>query len=224
MLPIVFLVIYIICFYAFGQYLFNDFAMVLQQLTELFNKYGALLVFAGGFIETLFLVGIYLPAGITIILGIILDPTLPNVFMVMSMCVLSAFFANIINFCIGKYGFVNFFNYLGAKQILAAQDKKNNSVGAILMSCVSPNILGITVVYHAMKGMKFYRLMWLSFLSTLIWVPILSVITLYYGQEGVKQDSVLVFTYFFLGWIAYLIVLQEVKYYLEKRKTEKLPE
>jgi hypothetical protein len=53
-LPIIFLIIYIVCFYAFGQYLFNDFAAVLQQLTDLFNKYGALLVFVGGFIETLF--------------------------------------------------------------------------------------------------------------------------------------------------------------------------
>jgi membrane protein DedA with SNARE-associated domain len=123
-LTVVFLIIYIVCFYTFGQFIFTDFDSVLQQLTDLFDSYGAALVFAGGFLETIFLLGIYLPAGLTIILGIILDPTLPNVLLVMLMCVLSAFFANIINFVIGRYGFVKFFDYLGARQILQAQDKK----------------------------------------------------------------------------------------------------
>lgn len=182
----------------------------MQQIRDLYAVWGLALVFFGGFTETLFMVGIYLPTSLTIAVGIIADPTLPNVFWVGLMCVISAFVANMFNFAIGKFGLINLFNFLGAKQVLAAQSNKRNDIVSILLSCANPNLLGIAVVYHAMRGMPFIKLMSLSFLSTIIWVPILSLVAVLLGEKMLTENSALVFMYFFLGWIGYLIIYQEV--------------
>ncbi len=216
-LPTAFLCIYIVFFFVAGQFLFQNTEAIMNYIRILYSQYGLILVFVGGFLETLFMVGIYLPASLTIALGILVDPTFNGIFWVSVMCIVSAFFANLFNFVIGKYGLVKFFNFLGAKQVLQAQSKKDNSHTTILLSCINPNLLGITVVYHALKGMNFNKLIYLSFLSTLIWVPILATIAFFVGEKLFQSNSVYVFLLLFIIWILYLIISNEIKMYLQKK-------
>lgn len=220
-LPIFFLAIYMLFFFTAGQFLFQNTGYIMEQIRVLYQEYGLALIFLGGFLETFFMLGIYLPGSLTIALGIIVDPTIYGVFWVSVMCVSSAFVANILNFMIGKYGLTKFFNFLGAKHVLQAQENKRNSDWGILLSSVNPNLLGIVVVYFASKGMNFFKLISLSLLSTIFWVPILACVVLVFGEKILQSNSVYVFLMLFVAWIVYLILAQEVKYYLDKRKVAK---
>ncbi len=212
------LFLYLIFYFVLQSLFVIDIQSIIVLLRKYCETYGYILVFIGGFVETLFLVGIYLPASFTILLGILVAPyNLYNLFMVCLMCIFSALLANIINYIIGRFGFVRFFNLIGAKQVLDMEENRKHTNKSILLSSISPNLLGITVVYHSMKGMAFSKIIGLSFLSTLIWVPILSFIVVCLGQSALTDTSPNTLLYFFFIWIAYLIISTEFEIYREKK-------
>lgn len=194
----------------------ENYNIFLSNLKMLVNRYGLIALFVGGFIETLFMVGAYLPGSIVIVISVgLFSRDLTSLFVAFLCIITAALFTNFINFYLGKTGLYKIFRFLGANKAIekARISMEKNGFWSIVLSGIHPNLLGIMVAYAGLSGKSFLKTILISILSTVIWVPILMVLTIFMTDELLEggSSSWFVMPVFFLLWIASAVVIEKYK-------------
>lgn len=215
-LPLVlFLVSLIVLFVwmAIGQ---ENYGLIIAQLKYLVGKYGLWALTIGSVIETLFMVGAYLPGSLVIVISVALFSRDFNSMFLAFLCInLAAFMTNILNYHIGSTGMYKLFRYLGAQKAIDNAKKQMELYGdrSIFFSGIHPNLLGIMVAYAGLSRKGIVRTLAISLLTTIVWVPALMFATIIFTDQLLTNDggSWLAMPIFFALWILVVVLVVEYK-------------
>jgi membrane protein DedA with SNARE-associated domain len=190
-------------------------AMV-EFLKNLVRQYGLIALFIGTLIETLFMISIYLPGSVVIVVSVVLyENDYLSLFYVFMTIVLAALIANVANYYIGKKGLIKIFKYLGAEKAIKSAESQVQKYGkyAMFFSSINPNLLGIMSTYYGLSNVTLKKTLVHSFISTIFWVPILMLVTLLLKDVlmSTSRGSLLVWPIFLILWILLAIVMTELQ-------------
>jgi membrane protein DedA with SNARE-associated domain len=190
--------------------------LIILQLKNLVSQYGLWALVLGSVIETLFMVGAYLPGSLVIVISVALfsrDPV--SLFMAFVCINAAAFVTNILNYYIGSTGMYKFFKYLGAQKAINNAKKQMELYGgwSIFLSGVHPNLLGIMVAYAGLSGRGLLRTLFASLLTTIVWVPLLMWTSIIFTDQLLngRNGSWLAMPFFFVVWILVVVLVVEYR-------------
>lgn len=194
----------------------DKYQAVLEQMRIWTSLYGLWALAVGSVIETLFMVGVYLPGSLVIVISVALfGKDVASLFKVFLCINMAAFFTNIVNYYIGKTGVYKFFRWMGAQKAIdnAHTQMDNYGTWSIFLSGVHPNLLGIMIAYAGLSRKSLFKTMVTSLVTTAIWVPILMIFTLLLSSRLLSNEggSWFIMPGFFFVWIVVVILYTEFK-------------
>lgn len=141
-----------------------------------FQVYGLPTILVTGFIEALFMVGMYLPGSLAIFTGILVYAQQPIMLGVITLLCWVAFMAAmVVNYALGHYGFYRLFNYLGAQLVINQMSSFLTRYGKVtfFVAAIHPNYLSAVVVCAGIGQLGFWRSMALCGAAIAITAPLL---------------------------------------------------
>lgn len=194
----------------------EKYQAILAQMRIWTETYGMWALAIGSMIETLFMVGVYLPGSLVIVISVALfGRDFESLFKVFLCINAAAFFTNIINYYIGKTGMYKFFKWMGAQKAIdnAHDQMEKYGTWSIFLSGIHPNLLGIMVAYAGLSQKSFLKTILISLLTTAIWVPILMWLTILLSDQLLNNTggAWLSMPTFFFIWIVVVIIMTEIK-------------
>ncbi|OHA95809.1 MAG: hypothetical protein A3C62_00175 [Candidatus Zambryskibacteria bacterium RIFCSPHIGHO2_02_FULL_39_16] len=171
-----------------------------------FDKYGLAILLVSAVIEGTVLIGWYYPGSLVIFLGVILaGKDIPSVVAAVSTITLGLYFAYILNFLIGKYGWYRLLLKFGLREALEDAKKRVTKHGlpAIFMSYWQPNLGALVATSVGILEFSFGKFLLYSIIATVLWNTFWGTLVYFIG-EGVLSLVGLrfVFLAIFL-WILY---------------------
>jgi membrane protein DedA with SNARE-associated domain len=170
--------------------------------TNLFEKYGMIVLLIGAFVEGIFMVNLYFPGSFLILLAILVSSrTLPELAAITAIAWVAFSLASALNYFLGRYGFYKLLLFLGSPKLVEDMRAWMNKRGrwAILLSAFHPNFLAISVVSMGVAREGFFKSMFWSMVSLLFWVPVLTALMAFILPDANETD-----TYY---WYLVLILL-----------------
>jgi membrane protein DedA with SNARE-associated domain len=194
----------------------DKYQAVLGQMRIWTNTYGLWALAVGSVIETLFMIGVYLPGSLVIVISVALFGRDVEFLFKVFLCInIAAFFTNIANYYIGKTGVYRFFKWMGAQKAIDNAHAQMNNYGtwSIFLSGVHPNLLGIMIAYAGLSRKSLVKTMIVSLVTTVVWVPVLIAFTLLLSNQLLSNEggSWFIMPVFFFVWIAVVILYTEFK-------------
>ncbi len=188
-------------------------ADIVQSLKDLILSGGFLTFAFIAFVEALFMLSIYFPGSLVIVLTVIyFDQSVIQLIQILALCILGFLCANVVNYYIGRFGFHKILQAAGAHETLNATVKWIRKRGriAILAAGVHPNVMAACVVCLGVAGMPFHKAIFLSTASLIGWsaiyVPILALLSESKPSDPGKQIFFLIFL--FTSWGLALSILK----------------
>ena len=171
-----------------------------------FDKYGLAILLVSAVIEGTVLIGWYYPGSLVIFLGVILaGKDIERVVMAVGVITAGLYFAYILNFLIGKYGWYRLLLKFGLREALEEAKMRVNKHGlpAIFMSYWQPNLGALVATSVGILEFSFGKFLLYSIIATLVWNTFWGILVYFIG-EGVLSLVGLrfVFLAIFL-WILY---------------------
>lgn len=169
--PIVLLVIYI-GLVAFLRTKISDPKSFLILLQGLYGQFGYQFVFVGAFLESLFLIGLYVPGSTAVLLGAAMSKTgvveFPTVFLLATTGVVLGYS---INYVLGRYGWYNLLNQFGLeKGIQLAKEKlEKHAFRTIFLGYFFPGSASILSTAAGAVKMPFITFLYYSILAQCFW-------------------------------------------------------
>lgn len=194
----------------------DKYQAVLEQMRIWTSLYGLWALAVGSVIETFFMVGVYLPGSLVIVISAALfGKDVSSLFKVFLCINMAAFFTNIVNYYIGKTGVYKFFRWTGAQKAIdnAHTQMDNYGTWSIFLSGVHPNLLGIMIAYAGLSHKGLPKTILISLLTTVIWVPILMWLTILLSDQLLSNTggAWLSMPTFFFIWIVVVVIVTEIK-------------
>lgn len=190
-----------------------DAKTIIKIISDLYKTYGYSLVFVGGILEGLFLIGNYVPGSAVIFLGSALSRTGQLQFpWVIFFGVVGLNVAYSANYFLGKYGWYHILARFGLeKQILYTEKKlKENTFKAIGIGYFSITTAAFVSTAAGIIRLPFRRFLMLSIVSQLFWSLVWGGVAYFFGLPLIE----FVLKYFALAAVAIGIVLM-VRYILK---------
>lgn len=187
-----------------------------QYIVKSYEQYGLVIVFVSAIIESLFMLGIYLPGSLAIVLAVFsLGNNNYNLFYIGSLAVFGFTVSNIINYFLGKYGYYRLLLFFNQQEIIDKMQKRleKNSWRTIFLTSFHPNFLAITMVCLGIGKINLFKSIFSSTVSLIFWVTLWTFI----ASKAVKtinlQDSnqSLYLLGLFFIWGIFLIVRENIK-------------
>lgn len=194
----------------------EKYQAILGQMRMWTETYGLWALFVGSVIETLFMVGVYLPGSLVIIISVALfGRDFESLFKVFLCINAAAFCTNIVNYYIGKTGMYKLFAWMGAQKAInnAHDQMERYGTWSIFLSGIHPNLLGIMIAYAGLSQKNLLKTMFISLLTTVVWVPILMWLTVLLSNQLLNNSggAWLSMPTFFFIWIVVVILYTEFK-------------
>lgn len=173
-----------------------------------FDRYGLAILLVSSLIEGTVLVGWYYPGSLIIFLGVILaGRDIKAVVAAVATITVGLFFAYIINFLLGKYGWYRLLLKFGLKEALEDAKARVSKHGlvAIFMSYWQPNLAALVATSAGILDFSFKKFMAYSLAAAVIWNTFWGVLVYSIGERVLNLVGLrFVFLAIFL-WIAYRI-------------------
>jgi len=172
-----------------------------------FLKYGFITVLVAAIIESMLVVGWYLPGGIVIFSGVILASGHPYLAILsVSATIIGCTIGYTANYFLGKYGWYKLFTKFGLSKSLTEAEIQFAKYGykAMYMSYWQPNLAALISTCAGITKAPFLRFFLASFTATIIW-------SIFWGSSayilGEKILSYLGIVFFgiMIGWIGYIV-------------------
>lgn len=144
-----------------------------QSFINVYKEYGLVIIFIAAFLEALFVISMYLPASLVIVLSAFafgFDTRI--LFQIGILSLLGFTLANVVNFYLGKYGYYKILLKLGGKKsILKVQrDFQKHSFKTIFLTAFHPNFLAITMISAGITKSNLFRVLLQSMVSLVFWI------------------------------------------------------
>ena len=151
-----------------------------------FDRYGLGILLLSALIEGTLLVGWYYPGSLVIFLGVILaGQDVKKVFFAVMTISVGLFFAYIINFLLGKYGWYKLLLKFGLKDAL--EDTKHRvekyGLSAIFMSYWQPNLAALVATSAGILGFSFKKFLIFSVVAIILWNTFWGVLVYFIGER-----------------------------------------
>lgn len=153
---------------------------------EYFLRFGFLAVFVAALIEAVFMVNIYFPGSFVIVLAVYLsDRSLGQLTEIATVSGLGFFLSGIGNYWLGRGGFYRALLKLGKANTIERMHAfmERRGAWATFLTAFHPNFLAICQVCHGIALEPFRRVMLLSALGLLFWVPFWTGVTAFAVTE-----------------------------------------
>lgn len=194
----------------------EKYQAILGQMRIWTDTYGLWALAIGSVTETLFMVGVYLPGSLVIVIAVALFGRDFESLLKVFLCInVAALFTNIINYYIGKTGIYKLFKWMGAQKAIdnAHMQMEKYGTWSIFLSGIHPNLLGIMIAYAGLSQKSFVKTILISLLTTAIWVPILMWLTILLSDQLLNNTggAWLSMPAFFFIWIVIVIIYSEYR-------------
>jgi membrane protein DedA with SNARE-associated domain len=187
-----------------------DAPTLIKNLRLLYDTYGYALVFFGALLEGTFIVGLYLPGSLVVLLGAALAKTGVVSFpLVILLAVLGFNTGYSLNYLLGKYGWYHFVEKLGfRKQVDHAKAKlEKYEVMALLFGYVMPSSASFLTTAAGMLKLPFKRFLISSLLIQTGW-------TLLWGTLAYVLG--LTFVEYFIQYFGFVVIIGLAIYFYKK--------
>src|SRR3989338_552338 len=187
-----------------------------QQIVKWYEIYGFIVVFISAIAESLFMLSIYLPGSLAIVLAVYsLGYSSQNLFIIGTIVVAGFTISNIVNYLLGKYGYYRLLLFFGKHDIIDDMQKRLEKRGllTVFLTAFHPNFLAITLVCLGIGKIKFLKSLFYSFISATFWVTVWTIIVSKLVKKINLQDSnqsLYLLGGFFL-WGVVLVIKNEIK-------------
>lgn len=181
--------------------------VLIEMVKGYFLTYGLITVLLASIIEGMLLVGVYLPGGMVIFLGVITASGNPRqAFLSVLMTIIGLSIAYTINYFLGKYGWYKVLMRFGLSSSLQKAENDFNKYGykAIFMSYWQPNFAALTSTGAGISNANFKKFFIYSSIATILWSAFWGTLAYFLGQKILDYLGP-VFLIVMLGWIGIII-------------------
>lgn len=173
-----------------------------------FDKYGLAILVVSALVEGTVLIGWYYPGSLVIFLGVILaGKDIKGVISAVTAITIGLFFAYIINFLLGKYGWYRLLLKFGLKDALddAKARVARHGLWAIFLSYWQPNLAALVATSAGILDFSFKQFIFCSLLATVIWNTFWGVLVYFVGDRVLDLVGIRFILLIIFLWIVYRI-------------------
>lgn len=187
-----------------------DAPTLINHLKNLYDSYGYALIFFGALLEGTFVLGLYLPGSLVILLGAALAKTGVIPFPMVIILAVAGFNCGFtLNYLLGKYGWYQIFERLGfKKQIDHAKAKlEKYEVMALLFGYVMPSAASFLTTAAGMLRLPYKRFIITSILIQSGWTLLWGSLAFWLG---------LTFVEYFIQYFGFVVIIGLAIYFYKK--------
>ena len=169
--PLIFFLLYIAIMLVIRQQVPAS-SEIVESLRIPYERYGYYLIFAGGVLEGLFLVGFYVPGSTVMLLGAALSAqgilSLPLVVLAGTSGLMLSY---TVDYVLGRYGWHYIFSRFGMQEEMNETKEKleKHHIKSFLLGYISPGSASFVATASGVVKVPFVRFFLLSFLSQSVW-------------------------------------------------------
>lgn len=208
LLPLSVLGVFLLIYLAWRFFALPPQEQVIEIARFYFDKYGLAILLVSALVEGTVLVGWYYPGSLIIFLGVILaGKDIQKVVAAVSVITIGLFFAYIVNFLLGKYGWYRLLLKFGLRDAL--EDAKNrvskHGLIAIFMSYWQPNLAALVATSAGILDFSFVKFFLYSFIATSLWNTFWGVLVYFIGEGALSLVGLRFLFLAIFAWIIYRI-------------------
>lgn len=181
---------------------------LVEVAREYFFTYGLITIFVASLIESMLVVGWYLPGGLIIFLGVILSAGNPKQAALSILCTIVGFsLGYIANYFLGYYGWYKLFTKFGlSKSLDKAQEQfQKHGYRAIYMSYWQPNLAALVSTSAGVLKASRRKFILTSTIATIIWSLFWGICAYFLGEKILSYLGIVFFG--IMGvWIGSIII------------------
>jgi membrane protein DedA with SNARE-associated domain len=208
LLPLSVLGVFLLIYLAWRFFALPPQEEVIEIARFYFEKYGLAILLVSSVVEGIVLVGWYYPGSLIIFLGVILaGKDVEKVVEAVGMITVGLFFAYIINFLLGKYGWYRLLLKFGLRDALEDAKERVSKHGllAIFMSYWQPNLAALVATSAGILDFSFAKFFIYSLVAAVLWNTFWGALVYTIGEGALSLVGLrFVFLAIFL-WIIYRI-------------------
>lgn len=211
-LPLLFLGIYLV-FLIYLKGVIPDAQTLLSVLKELYGTYGYVIVFVSAFLESMFVVSLYVPGSTAILLGAALSRTGVVQFpVVLFLAICGLLLGYIINYFLGKHGWYHVLSRMGlTKGLEVAKTKlEQHQIKTILLGYFHPTGASFLSTAAGVLKIPFRRFITLSVIAQVFWGLLWGGLSYLVGLSLV-EFFLKYFTFFVIGVVAIWWIRKSLK-------------
>jgi len=209
LLPIFVLGIFLFIYLAWRFFALPPEEEILEIARFYFDKYGLAILLVSALVEGTVLVGWYYPGSLIIFLGVILaGKDISKVAeAVAAITVGGLFFAYIINFLLGKYGWYRLLLRFGLREALEDVKARVTRYGllAIFMSYWQPNLAALVATSAGILDFSFSKFLIYSLVAATLWNTFWGTLVYFVGEGVLSLVGIRFILLAIFIWIIYRI-------------------
>ncbi len=206
---------FIVVLYAvWGLFVLPPRDTLIDLMKDFIAEYGYLVVFVGAFLESLLLIGWYVPGSLVILLSVILAPTPEAAALSVVIVMLGLWSGYVLDFFLGKYGWYKLLVAFGIKQYIEEAQAKLTRYGviAIFSSFWSPGLASFTSTAAGVLQYQVFKFLATSAIAVALWGVFWGSAFYFLGERALVL----------LSWpfVIFVIVVWIAARYIEARRTK----
>ncbi|MDP3875074.1 MAG: VTT domain-containing protein [bacterium] len=208
LLPISVLGIFLLFYLAWRFFALPPEEEILEIARFYFDRYGLAILLVSALIEGTVLIGWYYPGSLIIFLGVILaGKDIPKVAEAVMAITVGLFFAYIINFLLGKYGWYRLLLKFGLREALEDVKKRVTKHGlvAIFMSYWQPNLAALVATSAGILDFSFKKFFIYSLVAATLWNTFWGTLVYFVGEGVLSLVGIRFVLLAIFLWIIYRI-------------------
>ena len=208
LLPIFVLGIFLFIYLAWRFFALPPEEEILEIARFYFDKYGLAILLVSALVEGTVLVGWYYPGSLIIFLGVILaGKDISKVAEAVAAITAGLFFAYIINFLLGKYGWYRLLLRFGLREALEDVKARVTRYGllAIFMSYWQPNLAALVATSAGILDFSFSKFLIYSLVAATLWNTFWGTLVYFVGEGVLSLVGIRFILLAIFVWIIYRI-------------------
>ena len=208
LLPIFVLGIFLFIYLAWRFFALPPEEEILEIARFYFDKYGLAILLVSALVEGTVLVGWYYPGSLIIFLGVILaGKDISKVAEAVAAITAGLFFAYIINFLLGKYGWYRLLLRFGLREALEDVKARVTRYGllAIFMSYWQPNLAALVATSAGILDFSFSKFLIYSLVAATLWNTFWGALVYFVGEGVLSLVGIRFILLAIFIWIIYRI-------------------
>lgn len=181
---------------------------LVEVAREYFFTYGLITIFIASLIESMLVVGWYLPGGLIIFLGVILSAGNPKQAALSVLCTIAGLsLGYIANYFLGYYGWYKLFTKFGLSKSLnkAKEQFQKHGYKAIYMSYWQPNLAALVSTSAGVMKASRKKFILTSTTATIIWSSFWGISAYFLGEKILSYLGIVFFGIMGI-WIIKIII------------------
>lgn len=208
LLPLSILGVFLLIYLAWRFFGLPPEEKIIEIARFYFDQYGLVILLVSALIEGTVLVGWYYPGSLIIFLGVILaGKDVSRVAEVVTVITAGLFFAYILNFLLGKYGWYRLLLKFGLREALGDAKERVTKHGlvAIFMSYWQPNLAALVAISAGILDFSFKKFLIYSLVAAALWNTFWGVLVYFVGKSALSLVGIRFVLLAIFLWVVYRI-------------------